>query len=198
MSTATARTRVPRTSETAVAQRPPRRAPTRVLEPPRIDVVAQPAPPLQHQQERVGRGLFTGIVVALLVAGLLMLLVINTSMAQGAFRVQDLQQAKAKLSESEAMLSESVSAAAAPVALEGRARAMGMIPTERPVFLTVPDGKVLGKPRLAGTKKRPAGSAAVDARPKPSAPAEVPAQASAPKPRPDVPLDAAPDPGTTR
>ena len=188
MSTATARTRVPRTSETAVAQRPPRRAPTRVLEPPRIDVVAQPAPPLQHQQERVGRGLFTGIVVALLVAGLLMLLVINTSMAQGAFRVQDL----------EAMLSESVSAAAAPVALEGRARAMGMIPTERPVFLTVPDGKVLGKPRLAGTKKRPAGSAAVDARPKPSAPAEVPAQASAPKPRPDVPLDAAPDPGTTR
>ena len=38
-----------------------------------------------------------------------------------------------------------VAGAAAPESLEQRARALGMVPSETPVFLSVPSGKVLGK-----------------------------------------------------
>ena len=41
--------------------------------------------------ERASRGLFALIVTALLVAGMVVILVINTSLAQGAFTISELQ-----------------------------------------------------------------------------------------------------------
>ena len=77
-------------------------------------------------------------------------LLVNTSMAQGAFQIGDLQQAATKLSEEQAVLREQVGALSAPTALESKARALGMIPTDSPVFLSVPGGKVIGQPAPAG------------------------------------------------
>ena len=50
-----------------------------------------------------------------------------------------------------------MAAAAAPESLEQRARALGMVPSQTPVFLSVPSGKVLGKPKPApgGTGSSP-------------------------------------------
>ena len=99
--------------------------------------------------ERASRGVFALVVTGLLGVGMVLILVINTSLAQGAFTVRELTAERAVLSQQEQTLAEEVAAAAAPEALEQQARAMGMVPTETPVFLKVPSGKVLGTPRAA-------------------------------------------------
>lgn len=104
--------------------------------------------------ERASRGVFALVVTGLLVIGMVVILVINTSLAQGAFTISELQSQQAALSQQEQTLSESVAAAAAPEALERRARGLGMVPSETPVFLSLPGGKVLGRAKAA-----PGGSA---------------------------------------
>lgn len=106
--------------------------------------------------EKASRGVFAVVVLGLLGIGMLGMLLINTQLAQGAFVVADLQAQQRVLAEQEAMLSEQVAAAAAPETLEAAARGLGMVPSERPVFLTVPDGKVLGKPKPARAAAMPA------------------------------------------
>lgn len=100
--------------------------------------------------ERASRGLFALIVGAVLVVGMVAILVINTTLAQGAFTVSELQAKQADLARQAQALSEVVAAASVPKALEKQARSLGMVPSENPVFLEVPSGKVLGNPKPAG------------------------------------------------
>ena len=99
--------------------------------------------------ERASRGLFAIIVTGVLAVGMLAILLINTSLAQGAFTISELKSEQTALLQQEQALAESVAALAAPEALETQARAMGMVPSENPVFLDVETGKVLGKPKPA-------------------------------------------------
>ncbi|MEI6361070.1 MAG: hypothetical protein WCP95_02950 [Actinomycetes bacterium] len=99
--------------------------------------------------ERASRGVFALVVVGMLIVGMVVILVINTSLAQGAFTVSELQAQQAGLTQQEQALSQAVAAAAAPEALEKAARAMGMVPSQNPVFLKLPKGKILGKPTAA-------------------------------------------------
>ncbi len=107
--------------------------------------------------ERASRGVFALIVTGMLVVGMLVILVLNTSLAQGAFTISELQAQEAGLSQQEQTLSEVVSAAAAPEALERSARALGMVPSETPVFLRLPGGRIIGNPKAApgGSKSLP-------------------------------------------
>jgi cytoskeletal protein RodZ len=107
--------------------------------------------------ERASRGLFALVVVGMLIVGMIAILVINTSLAQGAFTVSELQGQQAVLAQQEQALSRTVAAAGAPNALEKAARAMGMVPSQTPVFIKVPSGKVLGQPKAApgGTAAEP-------------------------------------------
>lgn len=100
--------------------------------------------------ERASRGVFALVVTGLLGIGMVLILVINTSLAQGAFTVSELQAQRSTLTQQEQALAEAVAAAAAPESLEERARSLGMVPSENPVFLDVATGQVLGKPRAAG------------------------------------------------
>ena len=157
------RRQLPRSSSTEYATRGAR---ARKGQEPSLRVVAPP------RAERASRGLFLLVIVTLLAAGFLTNLLINTSMAQGAFRIGDLQREATKLSETQAVLREQVAALSAPTVLEAKARSLGMVPTDSPVFLSVPDGKVIGQPAPAAAeieavtkkkkkkKKRNAGSAA--------------------------------------
>lgn len=97
--------------------------------------------------ERASRGVFALFVGGLLALGLLGMLLINTSLAQGAFVVSELRAQQAELLEQEAGLSQAVAAMAAPKALEAQARALGMVPSESPAFLSLADGTVLGRPK---------------------------------------------------
>ena len=99
--------------------------------------------------ERASRGVFALIVGGLLSIGLVAMLLINTSLAQGAFVVSSLKAEQAKLSEQEASLTQEVTALAAPDSLEQQARALGMIPSQSPAFLSLADGSVLGKPKAS-------------------------------------------------
>lgn len=100
--------------------------------------------------ERASRGVFALVVTGLLGVGMVLILVINTSLAQGAFTISELQAQRSTLVQQEQTLAEAVAAAAAPEILEERARSLGMVPSENPVFLDVTTGRVLGKPKAAG------------------------------------------------
>jgi hypothetical protein len=107
------------------------------------------------RSERASRGMFALIVTGLLIVGMVVILVINTTIAQGAFTVSELQAQQATLTQQEQELSRSIADAAAPDALEQKARAMGMVPSESPVFLN-PDGSIVGKPKAArGSTSQP-------------------------------------------
>lgn len=103
--------------------------------------------------EKAGRGVFALIVLSTLTVGMLAVLLINTSLAQGAFTITALKVERGDLLQQEQTLTEAVAALAAPESLEQKARGLGMVPSENPVFLDVTTGKVLGNPKPApGTR----------------------------------------------
>jgi hypothetical protein len=99
------------------------------------------------QVERASRGVFILFVAGVLAAGLFLMLIINTSLAQGAFAVSELQKQIDVLAEQEQALTRAIATSAGPVALETSARRLGMVPNANPVFIDVEAGKILGKPK---------------------------------------------------
>lgn len=81
-----------------------------------------------------------------LALGFLLVLLLNTVISQGAFRQHELEIALVHASEAEERLSRQAQLAEAPLEVERRARALGMVPAGSPVFLRLSDGKVLGVP----------------------------------------------------
>lgn len=103
-----------------------------------------PRPPRATPRARTG--VFVAVILVILTVGLLAMLWINTTLAQGAFVLSDLQQQRATLIESEQQLREDLSRAEAPARVEEAARALGMVPQDVPVFLRLEDGQILGNP----------------------------------------------------
>lgn len=103
--------------------------------------------------ERASRGVFALVITTVLGVGMLGILLINTSLAQGAFTISELKSEQSALLQQEEALTEAVAAIAAPESLEAQARTLGMVPSTNPVFLDVTTGEVLGKPKPApGTR----------------------------------------------
>ncbi|WP_141397256.1 hypothetical protein [Mobilicoccus massiliensis] len=88
---------------------------------------------------------------ALLAAGLMVLLFINTSLAQGAYRLHDLRVTSVALQEDEQQLREQLATLESPVHLSKAAEEIGMVPGTVPVFLDVSDRSITGKPTPAPT-----------------------------------------------
>jgi hypothetical protein len=83
---------------------------------------------------------------AALAAGLVVVLMLNTVISQGAFRQHDLEIQLILLAEQEESLARSVQQAESPIEVERAARKLGMVPAAAPVFLRLADGKILGEP----------------------------------------------------
>jgi hypothetical protein len=83
---------------------------------------------------------------AALAAGLVVVLMLNTVISQGAFRQHDLEIQLILLAEREESLARSVQQAESPIEVERAARKLGMVPAAAPVFLRLADGKILGEP----------------------------------------------------
>ncbi|MDX2695020.1 septum formation initiator family protein, partial [Streptomyces ipomoeae] len=94
---------------------------------------------------RAARTPFVLLVVLLLGGGLIGLLVLNSALSEGAFKLDDLQDDVKSLSDEEQALQRDVDAYSAPEALQRRARELGMVPGGDPAFLE-PDGTVKGVP----------------------------------------------------
>ncbi len=90
------------------------------------------------------RSPFVAVVVSLLAAGLLGLLVLNTALAQDAFRLHTLKQESRALEDREEALRRAVEALQSPQELARRAAGLGMVPAGPPAFLRLSDGAVLG------------------------------------------------------
>jgi hypothetical protein len=96
---------------------------------------------------------FALVLVVLLVGGLLGLLLLNTLVAQGSFRLSRLASDSRALQQQEQQLASQVQQLQAPAGLAERAEKLGMVPGGAPAFLRLADGKVLGQ---ATKGKRPA------------------------------------------
>lgn len=97
---------------------------------------------------------FVLLVVLLLGGGLIGLLVLNSALSEGAFRLDDLQRDTKDLTDEEQALQRDIDAYSAPDALQRRARELGMVPGGDPAFLG-PDGKVKGVPSAASAARAP-------------------------------------------
>ncbi|HEU4948324.1 MAG TPA: hypothetical protein VFT31_14330 [Kribbella sp.] len=89
---------------------------------------------------------FVLFVVAVLGAGLVGLLLLNTELQRGTFQVTALNQQADQLRDQQEQLERQVRTLESPQNLADRALRMGMVPNPNPVFLRLSDGKVLGEP----------------------------------------------------
>lgn len=98
---------------------------------------------------------FVLLVVLLLGGGLICLLVLNSALSEGAFKLDDLRSGTKNLTDEEQALQRDIDAYSAPDALQHRARELGMVPGGDPAFLD-PDGTVKGVPSPAPGVRQPA------------------------------------------
>ncbi|WP_335931646.1 FtsB family cell division protein [Streptomyces sp. PTD5-9] len=97
---------------------------------------------------------FVLLVVVLLGGGLITLLVLNSSLNEGSFRLSELKKRTTELTDEQQALQRDVDGLSRPDALERRARELGMVPGGSPAFLG-PDGKVRGVPDEASAEPTP-------------------------------------------
>jgi hypothetical protein len=97
--------------------------------------------------------MFAALCMLLLVGGLMGLLMLNTSMAEGSFTLHRLQATSGELTDTEEALTAAIDAQRSPANLAARAAKMGMVPADSAAFLRLTDGAVLGVAKPA--QKRP-------------------------------------------
>lgn len=91
---------------------------------------------------------FVLLVVLLLGGGLIGLLVLNSALSEGSFKMDDLQKDTKSLTDEQQALQRDIDSYSAPDALQRRARELGMVSGGDPAFLN-PDGSVKGVPSAA-------------------------------------------------
>lgn len=91
-----------------------------------------------------GGSAFGVICATLLAAGLIALLLLNTSLVQGSFTLQGLQVTSDQLTDTEEALNSSLESSKSPASLAARAAAMGMVPARSAAFLRLSDGRIVG------------------------------------------------------
>ncbi|MFE4452559.1 septum formation initiator family protein [Streptomyces sp. NPDC056796] len=98
---------------------------------------------------------FVLLVVLLLAGGLISLLLLNSALNEGSFRLSKLKRETTELTDEQQALQRDVDGYAEPDALERRARELGMVPGGSPAFLN-PDGTVSGVAERATAEPSPA------------------------------------------
>src|SRR5512142_2769987 len=109
-----------------------------------------PRPAGSRQRARSPRAPFILLLVGLLGGALVSLLVISTTLAQGAFRITHLQEQNANLAREQQTLTNEVAQAGNPAVIARKARQLGMRPNPHLGFIDQKTGKIIvGKPSRA-------------------------------------------------
>ncbi|CAM5376081.1 septum formation initiator family protein [Streptomyces aurantiogriseus] len=137
---------------------------------------------------------FVLLVVLLLGGGLIGLLVLNSALSEGSFKMDDLQKDTKNLTDEEQSLQRDIDSYSAPDALQRRARELGMVPGGDPAFLN-PDGTVKGVPSAA--PQRSAADTPTVVQPPEAIATGLPPSASVPSASPSLPYPAPPVPGAS-
>ncbi|WP_406509008.1 hypothetical protein [Streptomyces sp. NBC_00212] len=135
---------------------------------------------------------FALLVVALLGGGLIALLVLNSALNAGSFKLSEYHRQTTERTDEQQALQRDVDDLSAPDALSRRAADLGMVPGGTPVFLG-PDGTVKGVLASAGDASPaeaaeptplPLAQSPASARPKHHTPASQPRQPAKTSPTP--------------
>ncbi|MFJ3716111.1 septum formation initiator family protein [Streptomyces sp. NPDC090057] len=147
---------------------------------------------------RAARAPFVLLVVLLLGGGLIGLLVLNSALSEGSFRLDALRKQTKSLTDEEQALQRDIDGYSSPDALQRRARELGMVPGGDPAFLD-PGGTVRGVPGAASPEPAALEGPAAPRTATPSAgPPSSPAQSpGATAPAGPTPTSAAPTPVPT-
>jgi hypothetical protein len=100
-------------------------------------------PATARTRPRHPRAPFILLLVGLLGGALVSLLVISTTLAQGSYRITNLQQQNANLAKQEQLLSQQVAQASSPAQIAQEAEALGMRPNSHLQFINLKTGKVV-------------------------------------------------------
>lgn len=115
---------------------------------PIVSPIAQ-AIPVGIPQGRATSRTFFFVIIGMIVAGMMMLLYVNTLAAQASFQKHALQIQLGKMTAEEQTIASVVAAGESPGNLLITAQSMGMVPAQTPVFLRLSDREILGKPVVA-------------------------------------------------
>jgi hypothetical protein len=102
--------------------------------------VAPPAP------VSAPRAPFVALVLVLVLAGVVGILVLNTRIAENAFKLDALKTKQSSLDRDEERLRSDLANKESPVTLASRAKQLGLVPSRTPAFLLLPDGTKLEMP----------------------------------------------------
>jgi hypothetical protein len=118
------------------------------LDPVRVEPVGSPrlrvAPPAPISAPRAP---FVAVVIALVVAGVLGILVINTKTNENSFRISKLQDNQATLDNQQQQLDNQIAGYKMPGNLDAAARRLGLVKADTPAYIRLPDGKIIGIPK---------------------------------------------------
>ena len=110
----------------------------------------RPVPRTARPRARTSRTPFILLLVGLLGGALVSLLVISTTLAQGAFRITSLQEQNANLAREQQTLTNEVAQAGNPAVIASKAEQLGMRPNPHLGFIDQKTGKIIvGKPSRA-------------------------------------------------
>ncbi len=124
-------------------------ATARPLRAPRRGPAPTPLRVIPSSITRTGNGTFATICIALLTAGLIALLLLNTALAQGSLALGDLQRESARLSDTAGNLQEDIDRASATGALARSAAELGMVRMNTRGYIDLSTGTVSGEPEPA-------------------------------------------------
>jgi hypothetical protein len=100
-------------------------------------------PALGRTRARHPRAPFILLVIGLLGGALVSLLFISTTLAQGSYRITNLQQQNASLAKQEQLLTQQVAQASSPAQIAQEAEAFGMRVNQNLQFINLKTGKVV-------------------------------------------------------
>ncbi|MEU8070013.1 MULTISPECIES: hypothetical protein [unclassified Micromonospora] len=118
----------------------------------RTRVAGTPAPRLRVAPPapiRVPRAPFVALILVLVVGGVLGILAVNTKINENAFKLEKLQQQQNKLNVDEQELKKQIAEQKAPGNLTANARKLGLVESEDPAYIRLPDGQTIGVPHPA-------------------------------------------------
>jgi hypothetical protein len=119
-----------------------------VAEPLRATDAAAPrlrvAPPAPISAPRAP---FIAVVIALVVAGVFGILLINTRTNENTFKISKLQDQQTALDNQQQRLENQIAGYESTGNLDAAARRLGLVKADTPAYIRLPDGKIIGVPR---------------------------------------------------
>ena len=103
---------------------------------------------------RTGGGVFAVLCIVVLAAGLVALLMMNTTLASGIYQLKDLQGQSGTLTDQQEQLTQAVDDLRSPRNLAAKAQQLGMVPAKSMAFIRLSDGSVIGVAQPAKDDQR--------------------------------------------